>query len=50
MKIREAKDISNGSGDIWGTTVRNKYEELKTFWESSGISNGGLHEVVVRPT
>ena len=24
----------NGPGDIWGTTVRNKDEELKTFWES----------------
>ena len=46
MKIREAKD-GNGPGDIWGTTVRNKDEELKTFWESSGISYGGLHEVVV---
>ena len=30
--------------NIWGTTVRNKDEELKTFWESSGISYGGLHE------
>ena len=51
MKIREAKD-SNGPGDMWGTTVRNKMEdeELTTFWESSGISYGGLHEVVVRPT
>ena len=38
---------------IWGTTVRNKDEELKTFWESiasSGISYGGLHEEVVRHT
>ena len=41
---------SNGPGDICGTTVRNKDEELKAFWESSGISYGGLHEVVVRPT
>ena len=49
MKIRETKD-GNGPGDIWGTTVRNKDEELKTFWESSGISYGGLHEEVVRPT
>ena len=24
----------NGPGDIWGTAVRNKDEELKTFWES----------------
>ena len=37
-------------GDICGTTVRNKDGELKTFWESSGISYGGLHEVVMRPT
>ena len=36
--------------NIWRTTVRNKDEELKTFWESSGISYGGLHEEVVRPT
>ena len=28
--------------------VRNKEEELKTFWKSSGISYGGLHEVVAR--
>ena len=41
MKIREAKD-GNGPGDVWGTTVRNKDEELKTFWESSGIPYGGL--------
>ena len=33
LKIREAKD-DNGPGDIWGTTVWNKDEELKTFWES----------------
>ena len=32
LKIREAKD-GNGPGDIWGTTVRNKDEELKTFWD-----------------
>ena len=24
----------NEPGDIWDTTVRNKDEELKTFWES----------------
>ena len=24
----------NGPGDIWGTAVRNKDEELKIFWES----------------
>ena len=24
----------NGPGDTWGTAVRNKDEELKTFWES----------------
>ena len=35
LKIREAKD-GNRPGDIWGTTVRNKDEELKTFWESTG--------------
>ena len=33
LKIREAKD-GNGPGDIWGTTVRNKDEEINTFWES----------------
>ena len=33
LKIQEAKD-GNGPGDIWGTTVRNKDEELKTFWGS----------------
>ena len=49
MKIREAMD-NNGPGDICGATVRNKDEELKTFWESSEISYGGLHEVVARPT
>ena len=42
-------------GDIWGTTVRNKDEELKTFWESIvlgeyRIPGRGLHEEVVRPT
>ena len=31
--IREAKD-GHEPGDTWGTTVRNKDEELKTFWES----------------
>ena len=41
---------SNGPGDICRTTVRNKDGELKTFWESSGISYGGLHQVVMRPT
>ena len=33
-----------------GHDSSNKDEESKTFWESSGISYGGLHEVVVRPT
>ena len=46
---RFEKRWSNGPGDICGTTVRNKDEEFKTFWESSGISYGGLHEVVARP-
>ena len=41
---------SNGPGHICGTTVRNKDEELKTFWESSGISYEVLHDVVARPT
>ena len=41
---------SNGPGDVCGTTVRNKDEELKAFWESSGISYGELHKAVVRPT
>ena len=27
----------NGPGDIWGTTVRNKDEELKTFWDLSMV-------------
>ena len=35
LKIREAMD-GNGPGDICGTTVRNKDEELKTFWERTG--------------
>ena len=34
-KIREAMD-GNAPGDIWGTTVRNKDEELRTFWERVG--------------
>ena len=35
---------------ICGTTVRNKDGDLETFWESSEISYGELHEVVMRPT
>ena len=51
MKIREAKD-GHGPGDIWGTTVRNKDEELKAFWDLwfFGDIDGGLHEEVVGPT
>ena len=38
---------------IWGTTVRNKDEGLKTFWESIVLRVDrmeGLHEEVVRLT
>ena len=33
------RNNGNGPGDIWGTTVRNKDEELKTFWESMVLWN-----------
>ena len=52
MKIREAKD-GNGLGDIWGTTVRNNDEELKTFWDlwfKEKSEYRMVHEEVVRPT
>ena len=39
-----------GDRYMCGTTVLSKDEKLKTFWESSGISYGGFHEVVVRST
>ena len=38
LKIGISKD-GNGAGDTWGTTVRNKDEELKTFWESMVVGN-----------
>ena len=56
LKIREAKG-GNGPGDIWGTTVRDKDEELKTFWESMvlwnigwGITRGGCGAYLVTLT
>ena len=47
----------DGPGDIWGTTVRNKDEELKTFWDLWlfgnivwGITRGGCEAYLVTLT
>ena len=39
----------NGAGDIWGTTVWNKDEEVKTLWESIvwGITRGRYETYLV---
>ena len=42
----------NGADDIWGTTVWNKDEEVKTLWESIvwGITQGGCETYFITLT